>query len=63
MMSNAVKYVILDVVKTGLLEGRSVEEILGMYPRLSEEDKLELTKLIDKSYNARQSGLTTLPIS
>lgn len=49
MISNAVKYVILDVIATGLAKGESVEEILEAYSQLSEEDKMEIIESIKTS--------------
>lgn len=45
-MSKVVKNIMLRVIRKRMAEGESVEEILADYPKLTEEEKQELTEAL-----------------
>ena len=45
-MSKVVKNIMLRVIRKRMAEGETVEEILSDYPRLTEEEKRELTEAL-----------------
>ena len=45
-MSKVVKNIMLRVIRKRMAEGEMVEEILADYPKLTEEEKQELTEAL-----------------
>lgn len=45
-MSKVVKNIMLRVIRKRMAEGETVEEILSDYPRLTDEEKQELTEAL-----------------
>ena len=45
-MSKVVKNIMLRVIRKRIAEGETVEEILSDYPRLTDEEKQELTEAL-----------------
>ena len=45
-MSKVVKNIMLRVIRKRMAEGETVEEILADYPKLTEEEKQELTEAL-----------------
>lgn len=47
MLSNAVKNIMIRVIKKRIEEGEELEDILIGYPKLSQEEKQELRKSLE----------------
>ncbi len=52
MLSNAVRNIMIRVIKKRMAAGEELEDILTGYPKLSEEEKQELRKVL-KNETAR----------
>ena len=47
MLSNAVKNIMIRVIKKRVAAGEELEDILTGYPKLSQEEKQELRKTLE----------------
>ena len=46
-MSNAAKNIMIRVIKKRMSNGETFEEVIANYPRLTDEEKLELEQAIE----------------